>query len=309
MADDNGYYLKNAILPCCAIVYGGGSSAPQRLATPILIFTDTGSDGFSVDWQDIANADTYNVDIATDSAFTQGLASVTGLTTSNYTATGRAASTQYYVRVNAHNTAGVYINSNYGTGNVTTAVGLVAPAITSQRSANSILVNFNNPSGGSAVKVYYSSNSSFAGGGNSVISYPQTSFEITGIPVAGTRYIRATTVDGNGNETGYSNVLSVTTFDTALAMTGTQSAGGVTLSGAPNSPLELHFNTVSNPSSPNSSQDNLIINSTNRGNMAFPDDYVGQDFYVYYAGTSYYGPNTTTQYKFVQGQPANIILP
>ncbi|MBL4593469.1 MAG: proprotein convertase P-domain-containing protein [Flavobacteriales bacterium] len=67
---------------------------------------------YNFNWVADANAATYNIDIATDAAFTNIIENATGLVTNNYTATTLSSNTMYYWRVMPANQCG---NGNFST--------------------------------------------------------------------------------------------------------------------------------------------------------------------------------------------------
>ena len=65
------------------------------------------------DWGDVADADTYEIEIATDANFTSIVESSTGLNNSTYTSTGLDYETQYFWRVIATNTCGSVTSATF----------------------------------------------------------------------------------------------------------------------------------------------------------------------------------------------------
>ncbi|MDF9799951.1 hypothetical protein OKW21_005214 [Catalinimonas alkaloidigena] len=76
----------------------------KGLAAPdILEPTEIGASQFSANWVTVANAESYELDLATDIDFTSTLPEFNGLTTSDftYTFTGLTPGTDYYLRIKA----------------------------------------------------------------------------------------------------------------------------------------------------------------------------------------------------------------
>ncbi len=100
------------------------------LAAPTLASPANGATGVAasavLDWSDVPNAATYQVDVATDAAFTNVVASATGLTASTWTVTPSLSNvTTYYWRARAADSCGTSVNSavrSFTTTNVCTPV-------------------------------------------------------------------------------------------------------------------------------------------------------------------------------------------
>ena len=85
-------------------------SAPIATAATLIIPT-----GFTANWDSVATATGYYLDVATDSAFTSFVSGYNNKDVSNvltYTLSGLTDSTKYYYRVRAYNTNGTTVNSN-----------------------------------------------------------------------------------------------------------------------------------------------------------------------------------------------------
>lgn len=119
---------------CYGSTFGTGTSSASSLGTPSLIITADGTTLY-LKWNDISNSVSYTVQRATDSGFTTGLTTVTGLTASNYTDSTTAAATTYYYRVKAVGNGTTYLDGSYSA--TITSSQQTGTALTGWTSSNS----------------------------------------------------------------------------------------------------------------------------------------------------------------------------
>jgi hypothetical protein len=100
------------------VAYNNGSVSPyigpQPPSVPILLSPSNGAVNVSLTptlmWNTASGATTYNVQVSTNSSFTNIVASQSGLTSTSFTTPALSSSSQYYWRVSATNSVG---SSNY----------------------------------------------------------------------------------------------------------------------------------------------------------------------------------------------------
>jgi hypothetical protein len=192
--DNTGAYAPGTTLPSGVIVDGASITTP---ATPnATAATNLAPTSISANWDAVATATKYYLDVATDDAFTSMLTDYNNKDVSNVTTlqvTGLTANTTYYYRVRANNTAGTSANSNVITA-VTTAGGLQPQTITFTLPTGKVFGNAafditDITSGGSGNSVV------FASSNTAVATVSGNTIAIVG---AGTTTITATQ-DGNGS--------------------------------------------------------------------------------------------------------------
>ena len=109
-------------------------TSPANLATSVTLNP-------TLNWNAVSGASTYELQLASNSAFTSPTVDKTGLTATSYSATGLASGTVYYWRVNASNSSGT--GSWSGSFSFTTAAApdTVKPAVSFTSPANSSTVS------------------------------------------------------------------------------------------------------------------------------------------------------------------------
>lgn len=110
---------------------------PVNLLSPANGATNV-SGPYTFTWQANPNAATYDIDIATDAAFTNIVDNATGLTTATYTSSTLAADTEHYWRVRPNNQCGsgnFSSNNSFTTSNCITAMSTNVPVTIPSNSA------------------------------------------------------------------------------------------------------------------------------------------------------------------------------
>lgn len=104
-----------------AVTNNVGAATP--LSTPTLTMTAASDTAMDMSWTNVANEDSYTVQIAEDAGFTTGLQTATpAANATTHQFTGLIASTLYYGRVKAEG-SGSYSDSAYGTDSESTSAG------------------------------------------------------------------------------------------------------------------------------------------------------------------------------------------
>ncbi|MDR1220995.1 MAG: fibronectin type III domain-containing protein [Treponema sp.] len=219
----------------------GGTSVPSTPAG--LSATAQSSSSISVSWLTASGATSYRVYRSTSSSgsYTQ----VGSPSTTAYTDTGLSASTTYYYKVSAYNSAGESSQSSYasaktsssgggsdsGGGGGTTATKPSVPTgvKAAVQSSSSISVSWNSVSGATSYKIYRGVSSTWT---PSETTAEGASYTFTGLDASTTYYFRITAINSAG-ESAQSTAVSAKTQDAPLTK--------------PNTPYGSP--TISNPSS------------------------------------------------------------
>lgn len=153
----------------------------------------------------------YTVQRATNSGFSSGVATFTGVAGASYTVTGLTATTTYYFRVAAVNAVGAGAYSSTLTQATTAATAPSAPAAPtfSGVGGTSLTVNWVAPSSnGSAITGYtveYSTSATFTTVSSITgIAASATSASVTGLSYGTTYYFRVLAINSVGTTTGAS---------------------------------------------------------------------------------------------------------
>jgi hypothetical protein len=181
--------------------------------------TSISSTGFTANWTASSGATDYYLDVSTSSSFSSFVSGYNNLSVGNvtsYAVSGLTASTTYYYRVRASNSAGTSGNSN--TISVTTSASVTIPAAPVAAAATSISsTGFTaNWAASSGATDYYldvstsSSFSSFVSGYNNLSVGNVTSYAVSGLTASTTYYYRVRASNSAGTS-GNSNTISVTT--------------------------------------------------------------------------------------------------
>jgi fibronectin type 3 domain-containing protein len=190
---------------------GGETSAPS--APTSVTATAQSSSSISVSWNSVSGASGYRVYRATSSygSYSQ----IASPTTTSYTNTGLSASTTYYYKVSAYNSAGESAQSSYdyattssssSSGDSTkpsTPTGVKATV----QSSSSISVSWNSVSGAISYKIYRGLSASYTPSETPVTS---ASYTFTGLDSNTTYYFRITAINSNG-ESSQSSAVSAKT--------------------------------------------------------------------------------------------------
>jgi hypothetical protein len=170
--------------------------------------------GMTANWADTTSATSYEIQYATNSAFTG--ATTKSPTASTYAITGLTAGTVYYVRVRAKNGtgAGGWSSTVSGITLPGTPTGLALSAFT----ASGMTANWADTPGASSYEIQYGTSSSFSGATGKTVT-PST-YAITGL-TGGTRYyvrVRAKNASGVGAYTAGVNSITLPAAPTSLAL-------------------------------------------------------------------------------------------
>lgn len=188
----------------------------------------------SLAWNDNSNNETgFEIDRATNSTFTAGLASMTvGANATSYSMAGLAAGTTYYFRVRATN--GVGDSANTSAVYATTMTAPVVPTTPSAASgvtataASSSQINLawvDNSTNETGFKIQRSTNSSFTAGLTTVtVGANVRNYSATGLAAGTTYYFRVIATNTAGDATA---------SNTASAVTNTVVAPTITTPAAP----------------------------------------------------------------------------
>lgn len=156
----------------------------------------------SLSWNELAGATSYELNVATNAAFTVGLQQFAGITETSKAMSTLAYGTTYYWRVRAANVGG---NGDWSaTRSFTTTAGipgvvvLLSPTSGAINQNTTITLSWNAVSGATSYTLNYSKNSSFDTT-ESVTNITTTSKEITGLDTASTYYWRVQAVNDQGS--------------------------------------------------------------------------------------------------------------
>jgi len=211
-------------------VSGEIKTLPQIPSVPVsLAATAIGPATFTAGWQAVSGADSYLLDVSTESGFGSYLAGYDDreLTGTTEVLTGLQPSTSYYYRVKAKNSAG---ESSYSTTQqATTTSGLAAvPVFTSTTdiSVSGATLNWGASSGADSYRLDVSSGSSFTTflDGYENLQVSGTSKSISGLSSGTTYYARLRAVTGYGSSSSSTPVsfLTLPAAPVATEVTGSQ---------------------------------------------------------------------------------------
>jgi fibronectin type 3 domain-containing protein len=174
--------------------------------------TAASSNSITVNWSTVAGATGYKVYRSASSS--SSYSNVGDVTTVSFTDTELTASTTYYYKVTAYNSAGESSQSSYASATTSTLVSIpTTPSGVSVTSAssNSITVSWIAVTGASSYKVYRSATSS--GSYTSVGDVTATSYTDTGLSGSTTYYYKVSAYNSAG-ESSQSSPISATTSAT-----------------------------------------------------------------------------------------------
>ena len=213
------------------------SSAP---AAPIAAAaTSITSTGFTANWAASTGATDYYLDVSTSSSFSSYVTGYDNLSVGNVTShavSGLTASTTYYYRLRASNSAGTSGNSNTET--VTTSASVTIPAAPVAAAATSITstgftANWAASTGATDYYLDVSTSSSFSSyvtGYNNLSVGNVTSYAVSGLTASTTYYYRVRASNSAGTS-GNSNTITVTTSGTVPAAPVAAAATSITSTG------------------------------------------------------------------------------
>jgi hypothetical protein len=191
------------------------------------------ANSFVANWNAVAGATGYFLDVSTVNTFATTLPNYNGLLVggTSFTVTGLTGSTQYFYRLRATNSGGTSANS--GTQSLTTLVPPAAPVATaaSNISQTGFTANWNAVGGATSYRLDVSADNFttfVAGFNNKTVS--GTSDAISGLTVATSYKYRVRTVNANGTSAN-SNVIDVSTLPLGPAAPAALSATAITGTG------------------------------------------------------------------------------
>ena len=183
----------------------GLTSATPRImlpATPGRPTLAPGDRQIEVVWTDVPNADTYDVQWATNTAFTQGLGTRNTEYVSALFLGGLTNLRRYYVRIRARNADGAsaYSSSAFETPREITSPPSVAPTLTLSTGSNSITARWNRVPDAVGYESQWSTRSTASGNVWSIFDPDHVSRQVTGLSPGTTYYfrVRAFNLEGDG---------------------------------------------------------------------------------------------------------------
>jgi phosphodiesterase/alkaline phosphatase D-like protein len=207
-------------------------NAPTATAASAITTT-----GFTANWNGVAGATGYRLDVATDGAFGSIVAGYNDLTLTDTTScqvAGLNPGTTYYYRVRAVNGGGTSTNSNVITvttlpASPNTPTATTATAIT----ASGFTANWNSVAGATGYRLDVATDIGFGsivGGYNNLDAGNAVSYVVTGLNPGTTYYYRVRAVSGGGTSAS-SNVMTVSTLPAAPNAPTATIASSLTTSG------------------------------------------------------------------------------
>jgi subtilisin family serine protease len=187
----------------------GGGSTPTVPAAPTLSSPTNGATNVSVpptlSWSASSGATSYAVQVATSSSFTTIVYSASGLTTTSTSATGLSASTIYYWRVNATNSAGtsdwssVYsFTTASSSGSAPAAPTLSSPSNGATNVSTSPTLSWSASTGATSYRLQVSTSSTFSTLTKDVSGITSTSQQVTGLSRSTRYYWRVNATNAYG---------------------------------------------------------------------------------------------------------------
>ncbi len=256
-------------------VSGEIKTLPQIPSVPVsLAATAIGPSTFTAGWQAVSGADSYLLDVSTESGFGSYLTGYDDKELSGTTEvlTGLQPSTTYYYRVKAKNPAG---ESSYSsTQQVTTTSGLAAVPVfasTTDISATAATLNWGASSGADSYRLDVSAGSGFTTflDGYENLEVPGTSKVLTGLSSGTTYYARLRAANSYGSSSSSTPVsfLTLPAAPVANEVTGSQptsfTASWQTVTGAGS--YRLDVSTAESFSSFLTGYENLTVSGTSQG--------------------------------------------
>jgi hypothetical protein len=183
------------------------------VATAATAITET---GFTANWNGVAGATGYRLDVATDNGFTSFVTGYNSKDMGNTTSasvSGLTGNTTYYYRLRAQNAGGTSSNSN----TISAGTFCTAPVATSATSITEtgFAANWNTSTGATGYRLDVATDNgftSFVSGYNNKDAENVTGSAISGLSACTTYYYRIRAVSNAGTSNN-SNTISVTTAD------------------------------------------------------------------------------------------------
>jgi len=191
------------------------SDTTFALGTPLINATANSPSQITVSWSAVDYADsttTYTVQQATNSTFTTGLKTVSGVKGTSQAFTGLTQGTDYYYRVQAKTTADTGDWSDYDMAS-TPVPGVPTLAVT-VNSTSQATASWGSVSGASSYTIQQATNSTFSTGLSSTTGVTGTSKVYTGLSAGATYYYRIQAIVA-GTTGAWSNVVARTMTPTA----------------------------------------------------------------------------------------------